>query len=229
MCGGGRGREGGREEGVIDNRLLVGQIENWFFLMQQWRCLNNKFNNNKICWLTIEANDYGKSWTVGYCMLPPIPLESMLRTTTFSPLWSPCTGIRTCPPCIAICPEWIGVAMATCEAESHGPIGVGVAICAGVWSTVTVAVLAISLSILDAKKDQVVEKKTKQKRMTSLPSSRTRSSTCFDAFTMLHVFVPVFVLTKASTVTSIVAATAGLCGISPTVPAILEGKKNMMR
>ena len=37
----------------------------------------------------------------------------------------------------------------------------------------------------------------------------------------MHVFAPVLVLTECATVACLVAATAGLCGPSPTVPAHL--------
>ena len=71
--------------------------------------------------------------------------------------------MRTWPPCMDICPEWMGAAMATCGDGSHGNIGVGGAICVGAWSTVTVAVLLISLSILEAR-----ERRSCKKRMNNL-------------------------------------------------------------
>ena len=38
----------------------------------------------------------------------------------------------------------------------------------------------------------------------------------------MHVIAPVLVLAEGTTVTSLIAATARLCGTSPTIPAALE-------
>ena len=56
--------------------------------------------------------------------------------------------------------------------------------------------------------------------------AKTRICTCFDAFTLLHVLIPVLVLTETSTIASAVATTAGFGGIPPTIPAVLEKPQN---
>lgn len=116
----------------------------------------------------------------------------------------------------------MGAAMATCGGTSRGAIRVGVARCVGVWSTVTVAVLFISLSILEAA-EQI---HTKMKQILNLITDRGGRCTCFDDCTLLHVPVPVLVLAEASTVASLVAATAGFGGLPSTIPAVL-GRKNI--